>query len=80
MMILHLRLPPGKSSDVAFSANLCGRGAAAEERCLHRGNQYASHHGLHFSDAAIRPSQPMEQTNIVDLIVQRLLAAMIWLG
>jgi len=39
-----------------------------------------SHHSFHFSDAAIRPSQPTEQTNIVDLIVQCLLAAMIWLG
>src|SRR5205807_10428073 len=33
----------------AHPANLCERRDAAEERCLHRGNQYASHHDLHCS-------------------------------
>jgi hypothetical protein len=47
-------IPGGRA---AHPANLCERRDAAEERCLHRGNQYASHHDLHCSGAAIRPAR-----------------------
>ena len=55
-------MPSGEVAPIAggraaHPANLCERRDAAEERCLHRGNQYASHHDLHCSGAAIRPAR-----------------------
>src|ERR1019366_2405413 len=38
----------------AYPAHLCEDRSAAEEHCLHRGNQYAWHHDSQCSDTVIR--------------------------